>query len=65
MVTDYTNIMLVRLEGGRSNDAIYKFKRYEDASLSYAGIDKHAGDAVGLYNTVLNPDEYKQIFINS
>lgn len=51
--------------GGLMNDAIYKFKRYEDASLSYAGIDKHAGDAVGLYNTVLNPDEYKQIFINS
>lgn len=23
------------------NDAVYKFKRYEDASLSYTGIDKH------------------------
>ena len=22
------------------NDAVYKFKRYEDASLEYAGIDK-------------------------
>jgi 5-methylcytosine-specific restriction enzyme A len=23
------------------NDAVYKFKRYEDASLSYTGINKH------------------------
>lgn len=32
------------------NDAVYKFKRYEDASLEYAGIDKKEG-YVGLYNT--------------
>ena len=25
------------------NDAVYKFKRYEDASLEYAGIDKKGG----------------------
>ena len=23
------------------NDAVYKFKRYEDSSLEYAGINKH------------------------
>lgn len=34
------------------NDAVYKFKRYEDASLEYAGIDKKEG-YVGLYNTVV------------
>ena len=33
------------------NDAVYKFKRYEDASLVYTGIDKHEGEAVGLYST--------------
>lgn len=32
------------------NDAVYKFKRYEDASLEYAGIDKKES-YVGLYNT--------------
>ncbi|WP_163597900.1 GIY-YIG nuclease family protein [Moraxella catarrhalis] len=32
------------------NDAVYKFKRYEDASLEYVGIDKKEG-YVGLYNT--------------
>jgi len=36
------------------NDAVYKFKRYEDSSLSYTGIDKHAGEDTGLYDTVLN-----------
>lgn len=32
------------------NDAVYKFKRYEDASLEYAGIDKKES-YIGLYNT--------------
>lgn len=40
------------------NDAVYKFKRYEDASLSYAGVDKHAGEAVGLFSTVLSRADY-------
>ena len=35
------------------NDAIYKFKRYEDASLTYVGINRHANKAIGLYNTVI------------
>lgn len=34
------------------NDAVYKFKRYEDASLEYAGIDRQ-DEYVGLYNTVI------------
>ena len=41
------------------NDAVYKFKRYEDASLSYLGIDKHEGENVGLFDTVLSPADYK------
>ena len=39
------------------NDAVYKFKRYEDASLSYTGIDKHKGSDIGLYNTVVNSSD--------
>ncbi|NUN93629.1 MAG: GIY-YIG nuclease family protein [Verrucomicrobiae bacterium] len=35
------------------NDAVYKFKRYEDASLRYTGINKHEGEDIGLYDTVL------------
>lgn len=40
------------------NDAVYKFKRYEDASLEYTGINKHQGEDVGLYDTTLARQEY-------
>ena len=46
------------------NDAIYKFKRYEDSSLDYIGINRHSGEAVGLYDTVLSPTDYQQTFVN-
>lgn len=39
------------------NDAVYKFKRYEDSSLSYTGINRHAGEKVGLFSTVVDFDE--------
>jgi len=44
---------------GLMNDAVYKFKRYEDASLEYAGISKHQGNAVGLWSTVLSAEDYR------
>ena len=34
------------------NDAVYKFKRYEDASLEYTVIDKKTA-YLGLFNTVI------------
>ncbi|MGA2091845.1 MAG: GIY-YIG nuclease family protein [Sedimentisphaerales bacterium] len=46
------------------NDAVYKFKRYEDASLVYTGINKHEGEGVGLYDTVLSPKDYNSTFEN-
>lgn len=46
------------------NDAVYKFKRYEDASLVYVGINKHQGEDVGLFDTVLNTAEYQGMFEN-
>ena len=46
------------------NDAIYKFKRYEDASLEYVGINKHADEYVGLFDTVLSREDYERTFIN-
>ena len=38
------------------NDAVYKFKRYEDASINYVGLEEKKGE-VGLYDTVLHEDE--------
>lgn len=43
------------------NDAVYKFKRYEDASLSYTGINKHKGEDVGLFDTVINSDDFVEL----
>jgi len=46
------------------NDAVYKFKRYEDPSLGYTGINKHEGEDIGLYDTVLSREEYQAMFTN-
>lgn len=46
------------------NDAVYKFKRYEDASLVYTGINKHKGEDIGLYDTVLSRRDYQATFVN-
>jgi hypothetical protein len=36
------------------NQAVFAFRRYEDSSLSYTGIDSHQGlTHVGLYDTVI------------
>lgn len=45
----------------RMNDAVYKFKRYEDDSLTYAGIDKHEGEKVGGFDTVLTRQEFEEM----
>ena len=47
---------------GLMNDAIYKFKRYEDSSLEYTGLNTHSGQKVGGFDTVLNQDEYQKLF---
>lgn len=46
------------------NDAVYKFKRYEDPSLGYLGINKHEGEDIGLYDTVLKRKEYEEALVN-
>ena len=46
---------------GLMNDAVFKFKRYEDASLEYTGINRHQGQAVGGFDTVLSVGDYKAI----
>jgi hypothetical protein len=48
------------------NDAVYKFKRYEDASLEYIGpeFNKHKGEDVGLFDTVLSRKDYEESFVN-
>ena len=49
---------------GLMNDAVFKFKRYEDSSLSYTGINKHEGEDIGLYDTVLTRKDTLKVFEN-
>lgn len=44
------------------NGAVYNFKRYEDWSLSYTGIDKHKGENFGLFDTTLSRAQYDGLF---
>ena len=44
------------------NDAIFKFKRYEDASLIYTGINRHEGEAVGGWDTTIQREEFEEMF---
>ncbi|WP_245993643.1 hypothetical protein [Flaviflexus salsibiostraticola] len=40
------------------NQAVFAFRRYEDASLSYTGIDSHQGlTHIGLYDTVVAKED--------
>lgn len=44
------------------NDAVYKFKRYEDSSLEYTGINRHLGEKYGGWDTVLSKEEYASLY---
>lgn len=46
------------------NSAIWNFKRYEDASLKYTGVNKHEDEDIGLFDTVISAKEYEQTFEN-
>ena len=64
-VSDFELLVSIGVfNSGLMNDAVYKFKRYEDASLEYIGINKHEGEEVGLYDTVLSVDDYPHSFEN-
>lgn len=39
------------------NDAIARFRRYEEPSLSYLGIARHTGEQIGLWNASVSHEE--------
>lgn len=47
------------------NEAVLGFRRYESPSLQYMGINKHEGEDIGLYDTVLSKKDHEQIFENT
>ena len=50
-------------EKPKMNDAIYKFKRYEDSSLSYMGFTKTKENRIGLWDTVIQRKDFNKKFI--
>ncbi|MDP3027171.1 MAG: restriction endonuclease, partial [Nanoarchaeota archaeon] len=44
----------------RMNEAVFAFRRYEEASLSYTGINKHKGEDVGGYDTIITAEEFNR-----
>jgi molybdopterin-guanine dinucleotide biosynthesis protein len=46
----------------KMNQGIFGFRKYENSSLSYTGIDKHEGEAIGGWDTVLKREEYEALF---
>lgn len=56
--------LLVRLKvfnTERMNEAVFAFRRYEDASLRYTGIESHAGlTHYGLYDTVVAREDHDE-----
>jgi hypothetical protein len=57
-VEDFQLLVELRVfNSGRMNQAVFSFRRYEDASLKYAGIDSHPSlRTYGLYDTVVAID---------
>ena len=43
------------------NDSVFLFRRYEDSSLTYTGIDKHTRDRnIGLFSKTISEEEYEE-----
>lgn len=46
----------------KMNQGIFGFRKYENSSLNYTGIDKHEGEAIGGWDTVLRREEYEALY---
>lgn len=44
------------------NDAVWKFRRYEDASLRYMGVERHRPLELGLWDTALTEEDFRETF---
>ena len=58
-VSDFNLLVNLNLfNSNHMNNAVFAFRRYEDASLSYTGIDSHEDlRKIGLFDTVIEAQE--------
>ena len=62
-VKDFETLCSIGLfDPEKMNQGIFGFRKYENSSLSYTGVDKHAGEAVGGWDTVLRREEYDALY---
>ena len=41
------------------NIMVFNFRKYEDASMVYTGINRHTGEHVGLFSGSISAQEYQ------
>ena len=62
-VKDFDALCSIGLfDSEKMNQGIFGFRKYENSSLSYTGIDKHEGEAIGGWDTVLRREEYEALY---
>lgn len=62
-VKDFNILVSIGLfDSEKMNQGVFGFRRYENSSLSYTGIDKHEGESVGGWDTVLRREEYEALY---
>ena len=62
-VSDFDTLCSIGLfDPEKMNQGIFGFRRYENSSLSYTGIDMHEGEDIGGWDTVLTKQEYDELY---
>ena len=57
-VKDFENLVNIGVfNSSAMNEAVAAFRRYEESSLTYTGIDKHYGEKVGLWDIAVKREE--------
>lgn len=62
-VTDFNILCDIGLfDPEKMNQGIFGFRRYENSSLNYTGIDMHENEDIGGWDTVLKREEYNALY---
>ena len=61
-VSDFEKLVHIGVfNSAAMNEAVAAFRRYEESSLSYTGVDKHYGEKVGLWDIAIKREELQAI----
>lgn len=61
-VSDFEKLVTLGVfNSSAMNEAVAAFRRYEESSLTYTGIDRHYGEKIGLWDISVKKEELKSI----